>query len=192
MISHLSRRITDRLEENGTISKSNRELYEYGLRQMMLSFVNIGTTFLIGIAMSMILEAVIFTCAYIPLRIFAGGYHAKTPQRCWAISAIMLTFNLLVIKWFTYLNDWILVLSLIAFIGIFILSPVDNCSKPLDEIETKRYSLTSKIILFFELFILIISLVFDFHNISFCIELVWISLCLMLVVGMIKNKFYEM
>ena len=189
MINYWSRRITDRLEENGTISKSNRELYEYGLRQMMLSFVNIGTTLLIGIAMSMILEAVIFTCAYIPLRIFAGGYHAKTPQRCWAISAIMLIFNLLAIKLFTYFSNWILVLSLIAFIGIFILSPVDNCNKPLDEIESKRYSLTSRIILFFELLVLIIFLIFDFNNISFCIELVWISLCLMLVIGMIKNKF---
>lgn len=189
MINHLSRKITDRLEENGTILKSNRELYEYGLRQMMLSFVNIGTTFLIGIAMSMILEAVIFTCTYIPLRIFAGGYHAKTPQRCWAISAIMLIFNLLVIRWFTYWVDWSLVLSLFAFIGIIILSPVDNCIKPLDEIETKRYGLTSRIILFFELLVLIISFIFDFHNISFCIEMVWISLCIMLIIGMIKNKF---
>ena len=188
MIGYLSSIITDKLEANGTISKSNRELYEYGLRQMMLSFVNIITTLLIGIAMGMILEAVIFTCAYIPLRVFAGGYHAKTPQRCWAISAIILIFNLLVIKCVSVFSNWILVLSLIAFVGIFILSPVDNCNNPLDEIENKRYRLTSRIILLFELLILIVLFVLDVEYISYCIELVWISLSFMLTIGIAKKK----
>lgn len=190
IINYLSIKITDKLEANGTISKSNRELYEYGLRQMMLSFVNICTTLLIGIAMSMILEAVIFTCAYIPLRVFAGGYHAKTPQRCWAISAIMLILNLLVIKCLSDVSNWILVLSLIAFVLTIKLSPVDNCNKPLDEIEIKRYRLASRAILFLELAVLIVLLTLDAGNISSCVELVWISLSFMLTVGIAKNKLF--
>lgn len=190
IINYLSIKITDKLEANGTISKSNRELYEYGLRQMMLSFVNICTTLLIGIAMSMVFEAVIFTCAYIPLRVFAGGYHAKTPQRCWAISAIMLILNLLVIKCLSDVSNWILVLSLIAFVLTIKLSPVDNCNKPLDEIEIKRYRLASRAILFLELAVLIVLLTLDAGNISSCVELVWISLSFMLTVGIAKNKLF--
>ena len=79
-------------------------------------------------------------------------------------------------------------MSLIAFVGIFILSPVDNCNKPLDEIENKRYRLTSRIILFFELLILIILFVLDVEYISYCIELVWISLSFMLTIGIAKKK----
>ena len=81
MFVKLSCKIADRLEHCGIISKSNRTLYEYGLRQMFATILNILTMLLIGFIMGLAVPAMVYTIAYIPLRVYAGGYHASTPQR---------------------------------------------------------------------------------------------------------------
>lgn len=84
----------------------------------------------------MVPEGIIFTAAYIPIRIYSGGYHAKTPQRCWLFSAIMLLMVLCIIK-YTPNNPaffWIYtVLSLVSCVIIWILSPVEDKNKTLDK-----------------------------------------------------------
>lgn len=95
----LSCKIADRLEHCGIISKSNRTLYECGLRQMFATILNILTMLLIGFIMGLAVPAMIYTIAYIPLRVYAGGYHASTPQRCWAFSAIILWIALCIVKY---------------------------------------------------------------------------------------------
>ena len=99
MFVKLSCKIADRLEHCGIISKSNRTLYEYGLRQMFATILNILTMLLIGFIMGLAVPAMVYTIAYIPLRVYAGGYHASTPQRCWAFSAIMLWIALCIVKY---------------------------------------------------------------------------------------------
>ena len=99
MFVKLSCKIADRLEHCGIISKSNRTLYEYGLRQMFATILNILTMLLIGFIMGLAVPAMVYTIAYIPLRVYAGGYHASTPQRCWAFSAIMLWIVLCIVKY---------------------------------------------------------------------------------------------
>ena len=62
----LSCKIADRLEHCGIISKSNRTLYECGLRQMF------ATILLIGFIMGLAVPTMVYTIAYIPLRVYAG------------------------------------------------------------------------------------------------------------------------
>ena len=117
MFSKLSCKITDRLEHYGIISKSNRALYEYGLHQMFATILNILTMLLIGFFMRLAVPAIIYTIAYIPIRVYAGGYHASTPQRCWAFSAIMLWIALCIVKYTPQTYFWVITtLSLIACI----------------------------------------------------------------------------
>ena len=104
----LSCKIADRLEHCGIISKSNRTLYEYGLRQMFATILNILTMLLIGFIMGLAVPAMVYTIAYIPLRVYAGGYHASTPQRCWAFSAIMLWIALCIVKYTPQTYFWVI------------------------------------------------------------------------------------
>ena len=130
MFVKLSCKIADRLEHCGIISKSNRTLYEYGLRQMFATILNILTMLLIGFIMGLAVPAMVYTIAYIPLRVYAGGYHASTPQRCWAFSAIMLWIALCIVKYTPQTYFWVITtLSLIACIVVFLLSPVEDRKK---------------------------------------------------------------
>ena len=77
MFVKLSCKIADRLEHCGIISKSNRTLYEYGLRQMFATILNILTMLLIGFIMGLAVPAMVYTIAYIPLRVYAAFVNKK-------------------------------------------------------------------------------------------------------------------
>lgn len=190
MFEKISCKITDSFEQSKTISNSERELYQYGLRQIFITILNIVTTLLIGFLMGMIAQAIIFTAAYIPIRIYAGGFHASTPVRCWAISAIMLTLVLFILKltsnnFFPQLSA----VSLIACIVIILLSPVEDMNKPLDDKEHRVYHFRT--IAFISTSIAVTAFLYflSFKSAAASIEMVWISLSVMLIVGKIKNHF---
>ena len=73
---------TDLMVRNEIISSEDREIYVYGLKQGLILLINILTTLLIGFAFNKTTETIVFLASYIPLRVYAGGYHARTQMGC--------------------------------------------------------------------------------------------------------------
>lgn len=86
----LSHRIKDNLVRSNVIKEEDAEIYIYRLNQTLVYVFNVSSALIIGWIFGEILEIVVFMDAYIPLRSFAGGYHAKTPLRCYTLSVIMI------------------------------------------------------------------------------------------------------
>lgn len=192
MFERISAIIADRLEDKGIIQMETKEVCAYGLRQIFSTILNAGTMLLIGVFMHMTIEAILFTIAYIPIRIFAGGYHASTPQRCWAFSAVMLFMVLCIVKYTLEKYFWHLTaLSLIASIAIFLLSPVEDQNKPLDEKEHHVYHIRTTLIMLAEIMIAIVIYILQFKHILMLIEMVWCSLAVMLLLGKCKKYRIE-
>ena len=146
MFDRLSRRITDQLEENCTISHEDRELYEFGLRQGFTSMLNILTAAAVGAVFGCTLKALLFMGLYIPLRSFAGGHHARTPMICYIQSVVMLVAVCLYIK-FVPCGWWEYIVIAAAAAVIYLLAPVETENKPLDENERRVYRKKALIIL---------------------------------------------
>lgn len=192
MFERISAIIVDRLEDKRIIQMETKEVCAYGLRQIFSTILNAGTMLLIGVFIHMTIEAILFTIAYIPIRIFSGGYHASTPQRCWAFSAVMLFMVLCIVKYTPEKYFWHLTaLSLIASIAIFSLSPVEDQNKPLDEKEHHVYHIRATLIMFSEIMIAIVIYILQFKHILMLIEMVWCSLAVMLLLGECKNYRIE-
>lgn len=191
MFSKCSEKIADKLQCNNIIDDERYEICRYGINQLFTTILDFATILFIGFVFNMVLEGIIFTVAYIPIRIYAGGYHAKTPQRCWLFSAIMLLIVLCIIK-YTPNNSfffWIYtVLSLIACIIIWTLSPVEDKNKTLDEQENIVYHHRTRYILYAEIILSIILYALHCYSIVTVLEMVWFSLSVMLILGIIKNK----
>lgn len=79
-------KITQRLFEKGIISESDFDLYEYGFNMGITVLLNLISTIVIGVIAGNVFESIAFLVFYIPLRSYAGGYHASTPRRCYFIS----------------------------------------------------------------------------------------------------------
>ena len=94
MFAKLSDTIARSFVARGTISEERFSICRYGIKQLFSVCLNLLTTLCIGMVFGLVWESVLFTAAYIPLRSFAGGFHAKTPVRCYWYSAAMIAIVL--------------------------------------------------------------------------------------------------
>lgn len=191
MFSDCSEKVADKLRAGGIIDDDVYEICRYGINQLFTTILDFTTIIIIGFILNMTFEGIIFTVAYIPIRIYAGGYHAKTPQRCWLFSAIMLLIVLSVIKYSpnNSIFFWIYTtVSLISCIIIWILSPVEDKNKSLDLQEKIAYCHRTRYILSAEIILNVVFYILHFYSIVTVFEMVWFSLSIMLILGIIKKK----
>lgn len=191
MFYQASEHIAKKLVEKNTISSENKPIYQYGIQQGLTIGLNILTTFVVGLIFQMIFESFLFLAVYIPLRSFAGGIHAKTANRCYVYSTIMIIAVLLVIRFFPFGIIICSCLSLISGTIIFLLAPVETANKKLDELEAQIYKKRARIILIIELIIQILIALTSWNNVMMCFSLAFASLSLVLLAGIIKNKYNQ-
>ncbi len=179
---------TDLMVRNEIISSEDREIYVYGLKQGLILLINILTTLLIGFAFNKTTETIVFLASYIPLRVYAGGYHARTQMGCYIFSIVMIISVLLAIEFIPWTNFICITISVISALIIFFLSPVEDTNKPLDAAEVKVYGKKARIILGLELGVLVLFMIFGIGRIVTSISLSLVVLVFMLVVRIIFKK----
>ena len=90
MIKQLSNSITSFLVQENIIEYSEAEIYSYGTEQII---INLSVFIIIGLGATMFgvwPSTIFFFTGFMPLRLVAGGYHAKTPQKCNILSLLMI------------------------------------------------------------------------------------------------------
>lgn len=187
-MGNLVKKVTNYFIINGIIKEEDKEIYSYGLHQGLLIVINILTTIAIGFLFAMVVESILFMIAYIPLRSYAGGYHAKTELRCYFLSTILIVLALLLMKFIPIREYIILGITGISGLIIYILAPVEDRNKPLDQIEYKMYRKKSRNILAIEILSLLVFYLLGFKKISLIISISIFILSLMLVMGKVIKK----
>ena len=172
----------------GIIGENEKELYLFGLEGLLFTFLNLGTALIIGIVMDAILECVVFLMAFLPLRQYAGGYHAKTRVGCYflSVTCMWVAMNVLVHQEF---KEYILVIACAMVIVVFLLSPVENENRKLTFEEKIRYGKAAKLVLLFEMGLVLFILFIGTFKIDICvsIECAIINVGIMLLLGKTKS-----
>ena len=181
MINELSEKISNRLLRKKIIDNEEKEIYQYGMNQMLLSLINILTTLMIGILLGMLWQCVIFTFSFMVIRTYAGGYHASTQKRCYLLTASIIIATLSVIKYVEINNYICLILLSISSVIILMFSPVGSENKPLDDIEIVIYRKKTIIVWCVEFLIAIAFILVSMKEISICITLAQVDLALCLL-----------
>ena len=130
---------------------------------------------------------VLFMTAYIPLRSFTGGYHAKTPLRCYFFSVVMLIIVSIGIKYYSAPDLAYVIAFLAGLFIVVILSPIEDKNKPLDETENKIYKRRTIIITFVEFTIGLLFKLLGSNDFFVSIIYSFVVLGIMLILGKIKN-----
>ena len=134
-------------------------------------------------------EIIIYLVCFIPLRIFAGGYHAKTQFRCYIMSSITTVFILLGIQFLQQYNSiWELICFVISFCVIWKLVPVEDANKPLLAEEQISYRKKVRRILVFLTGIAGLSYILGEPMVMTIIEVSVCFLSIILIMGLYKNK----
>ncbi|MBR2407805.1 MAG: accessory gene regulator B family protein [Lachnospiraceae bacterium] len=183
----MSERITEWLLANEAIPREDKEIYRYGIQQGMIALVNLGTTMIIGMVFGKLLESLLFMTAYIPLRSFAGGYHAKTAVRCYFFSIVMISAVLWVMRYVTYSSLIFGWLTAISGSVIWFLVPVEDRNKPLDDVEKVVYRKRARGIVLAESILSLLAIFCNWKCLGMCMTLFLCVLALMLLLGKWKN-----
>jgi accessory gene regulator B len=187
MFTVITEKIVRGMENREIIQADRRSIYKYGINQMFNMALNLCTFLVIGLIFRMLPETIVFTAAYIPFRIYVGGFHSKTPVGCWIISALIVTIVLALMK-YVEVNQYVYgVLVFSATTAILLMFPVEDKNKPLDKKEIQVYKVSGILVFCIEIITDLTLKYLGFHTLSVCIEMVWMTLSIMLVTGKIKN-----
>ena len=160
---------------NNYIKQEQYDEYVYALEIILNILITDITMIIIGLAMGMIWECILFWLVYKILRKYCGGYHFSTSLKCYLSSCIMCPVVLAVVRYVPYsMTVWGL-LTLTALIILSILSPVEAANKPLDEKEQRIFGITARI--------LITAIVFRQLILSKIISLSIISVAVFVIAG---------
>lgn len=133
------------LIDNKVIIAEQKELYIYGVKQLRRFLLNIATSLIIGIVLNMVYESILFSIFFIPLRQFAGGYHARSPKICYISSVSMIVFALATIYYMPINFTSLVIIITLTLIFIWIKAPVESANKPLttkEKCKFRRYTLS--------------------------------------------------
>lgn len=181
MIRGAAVRITDRLLSKEVIVREEYEIYQFGLEQLLSTMLSLLSVLTIGLILDVLLQSIVFVTAYKFIRQYAGGYHASTPVRCYALSIVTVIIVLSVIKYIPIQTAVLLILSGLSGIIIWLLAPVDTENKRIDIAEYRYFRKRTKRMLWVELLIAVLCAVMHFDEGTKCIVLALVVLALALV-----------
>lgn len=141
MLSKIAEKLSLQLIENDVIQSKEREIYVFGIKMLVTQTAHALLVILLGYCFGLFYESFVFLITYMPLRIYAGGYHASSNTRCFMSSALMMVVVLLIIKGvpidLMLSLSW--VLGLVSLVTILYFAPVENSKKLLDAKEKIVY-----------------------------------------------------
>lgn len=186
--------VVDNLVKWKVIGENDISVYRYGLEILLLSIIEILSILLLAIWVGNFFETILYFTTFIPIRIFAGGYHANTRLRCYLLSIIsygLFSLCLFVVPTFLWLNlsKFIAITNLII---IFCFSPVIQGT--IDKQEIQHYREVSIAIAFLEFILIYIFCFMQLRTLSFIIALGLLEESIAVIAGKIKiegNMRYE-
>lgn len=175
--------LTGFLIRNGRIEARNEELYLYGMWEGMLIILNVVTALSLGMVLRVTIESIIFLVAFIPLRSYAGGAHARTHLQCYCISVVVLIVLLGAIKYVMWTRSLCGTLYLIASIITLCFAPIANKNKPLNFKEKVFFKKKVRFILVSETAVFILALILNVPQMYVGISVASGTLSGLLVIG---------
>lgn len=176
------------LVSKGIVPASDSELYEFGLNQLFFQAINIVTDVIVGLCFGMLPQCILFLATFIPMRSYAGGFHAKTPFRCYILSTAILAAALCVIKFLPATALVCLLLAVPSGVVSLYMVPVADANKPLSLKEKSVYRKNFQKVLCVVSIVAFFCFCFGYPAATLSIGVAMVALAIMMVAGYLKNK----
>lgn len=189
MINKLSVFLIKFLVDNSDTSE-DIEIYHFAIFVIISNMIYSIVSIVVGLIFSCTLEMIVFLLSFKVLRHFAGGYHSKS-ELCCDITSMMIIclIGLLIMlsKKYIIILRFSIAISILSFLIILCLSPIEAEAKPLSSEERKRYRIISIAIDIVIIFIIIIAYFYKLNLIytPCCFSLLFESI--LLITGKVKE-----
>lgn len=134
--------------ERKIISEEERAASRYGIEILISTIVGFGIIILIGLICGKLDFAVVYLFTIIPIRMYTGGYHAKTYFTCNFVFALIFFINLVLSQYFINSSaKWILLIfTLWVYLPEILFAPIENMNKKISEEKKKKYKKISMVL----------------------------------------------
>ena len=140
MIHNLSNNITTFFVKKQLIKNSDSIVFCYGMELLISTWIGFLTIILMSIILVDILFGIIYLIYIVPIRMYVGGYHAKSYMKCNIVFLLFFTIALVCYRNLEMVNYQILnYINLISSIFIFELAPLENKNKVIDDLKKRKY-----------------------------------------------------
>lgn len=201
MLGRIAASIAVLFLKKNIINEDELPVYQYGMQVLICNIAGMLTVLIVGILISRLVESIIFITIYATLRIYTGGYHARTPLVCNIVflGTYLVTVMLEALK---VNNSVVWIMYLLSCLIILRFSPIENVNKELDEKDKEIYRNKSLIISTLLLMILLAGDITDrysngavnnimmnmYSDISLYMKLVIISIAVLMLYALFKDK----
>ena len=186
IIDDIACKITERWIGRNVIQEEDQSLYVYGIKYGLTQTIHLMAIGIIGLLWGMFAEVVVLMVAYIPLRVYAGGYHAESASKCFIYSIVVLNIQMMIFK-YADIQHLLWILGISSAIVLW-LSPVESPNHTLNKFEKKRHKQTASILVIIEA-LFVIELYYGLCSYQFCevITMAIFTCSVLLVMGKIKS-----
>ena len=186
----ISNIITSILVENDFIAYSDYAVCQYGINVFIISVTEIGFVLILSLFLRNSIETLIWLTTFIPVRIYAGGYHADTRLKCFGVFIITyLVFSVMLMTIPIYI-DLYLFMTWFTMLAIFKWAPVQHKNKHVSESEKVFFRKMAIIFVSIEGVVATAILLLNIHNIySMAVIYGLFTAGISLLAGKIKNYF---
>lgn len=134
--------------KNGVINQSDTDAYIYGMELLFSTSINISIMLLVSVIVGETWLFIPYLASFIPLRLSAGGYHAKHHYSCILFNTIIYSMSVASMKLFPMrsLDIFCLLESTVSSITTFLFAPIPAKNKPLTDEEYRRGKMLSRVL----------------------------------------------
>lgn len=191
-MERLSEKIIQYMIKNSILSEDDKEIYVFGLTQMIRALSTIITTIFIGFCFGKIIESIVFVVFTALIRTNSGGYHSDSPVGCYFISVISIIITLYLVGKQVFNVRLMVVLLAVSFVVFIKYAPIGHVNKMLDKMEESTYKRRLLWILLTIAFVEIVFVVVQKLYLFSAGGYACIFSMLMLIVGKYRlNRFYN-
>lgn len=169
------------------ININEREVYTYGMEFILLNLADILITLIIAFFSQTWWHFISFILIFIPLRITCGGYHCKSSEVCFVVSAMVYLFTVLLDMVIKSLSYWNIGICLTCFLVVVLLAPIENENNILDMASRKKNKIASVVFISVDSIIFIILMLF-FNQLSVSVLIFILLECLLMLIEFMRIK----
>ena len=179
------------LEKNGIIGKEETAICSYGLELLLLAGVEFASVLLLAAFVGNFFHTILFLLSILPLRMYAGGYHADTRLRCYLI--LLLVYGLFSVLLHYTPNGLYPAAAGISVVltvaSVWALAPIVHKNKRVTEKERAAYRKISLVIMSAEVALLLFGALWKPESKSvFTLSLGQFAVAISMLAAFVKNK----
>lgn len=160
MISQIAETVSAFFYSMDVIDEEEKGKSRYGIEIIISTIIGFGVIIISGILLSKTNLAIAYLICIVPIRMYTGGYHAKTYFKCNIVFWLLFLLNIFMFQYIVEneLEIQLCITTLLSFYIIERFAPVENENKKLTSRQKKKYKKISIVLFIIYYFISILFL----------------------------------